>query len=75
MAVVRPGCTEEVAAVVALCRGAGVAVVPQGGDTGLCGGAVPDTSGALPDRPVPVRRGAARGAGAVPSDLSGRLRG
>ena len=40
-AVVRPGNTEEVAAVVALCREAGVAVVPQGGNTGLCGGAVP----------------------------------
>jgi FAD/FMN-containing dehydrogenase len=44
-AVVRPGSTEEVAAVVALCRSAGVAVVPQGGNTGLCGGAVPDSSG------------------------------
>jgi FAD/FMN-containing dehydrogenase len=44
-AVVRPGCTEEVAAVVGLCRAAGVAVVPQGGNTGLCGGAVPDSSG------------------------------
>ena len=44
-AVVRPGSTEEVAAVVALCRDAGVAVVPQGGNTGLCGGAVPDASG------------------------------
>ncbi|TFV65668.1 UNVERIFIED_ORG: FAD-binding oxidoreductase [Bacillus sp. AZ43] len=43
--VVRPGTTEEVAAVVALCREAGVAVVPQGGNTGLCGGAVPDASG------------------------------
>jgi FAD/FMN-containing dehydrogenase len=45
VAVVRPGCTEEVAAVVTLCRAAGVAVVPQGGNTGLCGGAVPDASG------------------------------
>ncbi len=44
-AVVRPGSTEEVAAVVALCRELGVAVVPQGGNTGLCGGAVPDASG------------------------------
>ncbi|SCF38992.1 FAD/FMN-containing dehydrogenase [Micromonospora purpureochromogenes] len=44
-AVVRPGDTEEVAAVVALCAEAGVAVVPQGGNTGLCGGAVPDSSG------------------------------
>ncbi|MET0764849.1 MAG: FAD-binding oxidoreductase [Blastococcus sp.] len=44
-AVVRPGSTQEVAAVVALCREAGVALVPQGGNTGLCGGAVPDASG------------------------------
>jgi FAD/FMN-containing dehydrogenase len=44
-AVVRPCSTAEVAAVVALCREAGVAVVPQGGNTGLCGGAVPDSSG------------------------------
>jgi FAD/FMN-containing dehydrogenase len=39
--VVRPGSTEEVAGVVALCRELGVAVVPQGGNTGLVGGSVP----------------------------------
>ncbi|RZU31649.1 FAD-binding oxidoreductase [Blastococcus saxobsidens] len=44
-AVVRPGTTEEVAAVVRTCRDAGVAVVPQGGNTGLCGGSMPDDSG------------------------------
>ena len=44
-AVVRPGSTDEVAAVMTLCHDAGVAVVPQGGNTGLCGGAVPDLSG------------------------------
>ena len=44
-AVVRPGSTDEVAAVMRLCHEAGVAVVPQGGNTGLCGGAVPDLSG------------------------------
>lgn len=43
--VVRPASTAEVAAVVTLCRDAGVALVPQGGNTGLCGGAVPDSSG------------------------------
>ncbi|SDF83474.1 FAD/FMN-containing dehydrogenase [Blastococcus aurantiacus] len=43
--VVRPATTAEVAAVVSLCRDAGVALVPQGGNTGLCGGAVPDASG------------------------------
>jgi FAD/FMN-containing dehydrogenase len=40
-AVVRPGNAAEVAAVVALCNGAGVALVPQGGNTGLVGGGVP----------------------------------
>ncbi|SEL92261.1 FAD/FMN-containing dehydrogenase [Blastococcus sp. DSM 46786] len=44
-AVVRPGTTEEVAEVVRACAEEGVAVVPQGGNTGLCGGAVPDASG------------------------------
>lgn len=38
--VARPASTAEVAQVVADCRAAGVAVVPQGGNTGLCGGAV-----------------------------------
>ena len=40
-AVVRPGDGREVAAVVALCKEAGVALVPQGGNTGLVGGGVP----------------------------------
>ena len=40
-AVIRPGDTAEVAAVLALCTGAGVPVVPQGGNTGLVGGGVP----------------------------------
>jgi FAD/FMN-containing dehydrogenase len=39
--VVRPGSTEEVARVVALCAREGLAVVPQGGNTGLVGGSVP----------------------------------
>ena len=39
--VVRPASTAEVARVVALCAQAGVAIVPQGGNTGLCGGSVP----------------------------------
>ena len=39
--VVRPGCTDEVAAVVRLCAAAGVAIVAQGGNTGLVGGGVP----------------------------------
>ena len=45
LAVVRPGTTSEVAAVVAACHEAGVAIVPQGGNTGLVGGGVPDASG------------------------------
>ncbi len=40
-AVVRPGCTAEVVTVVDACRRAGVAIVPQGGNTGLVGGSVP----------------------------------
>jgi FAD/FMN-containing dehydrogenase len=44
-AVVRPASTQEVSAVVRACREMDVAVVPQGGNTGLCGGAVPDSSG------------------------------
>ncbi|MGE8604840.1 FAD-binding oxidoreductase, partial [Bordetella trematum] len=45
LAVVRPGSTEEVASVLRLCRRHGAPVVPQGGNTGLCGGATPDDSG------------------------------
>ncbi|WP_070884966.1 FAD-binding oxidoreductase [Pseudomonas sp. D1-3] len=43
--VVRPASTEQVAAVVRLCSAAGVTLVPQGGNTGLCGGSIPDDSG------------------------------
>ena len=43
--VVRPASTQEVSQVVHLCREAGVALVPQGGNTGLCGGSIPDDSG------------------------------
>ena len=38
--VVRPGSAAEVAAVVAACRAEGVAVVAQGGNTGLVGGGI-----------------------------------
>lgn len=41
LCVVRPGTTAEVAAVVQICREAKLAIVPQGGNTGLCGGATP----------------------------------
>jgi FAD/FMN-containing dehydrogenase len=40
-AVVRPRDTSEVAAVLSLCNDAGVAVVPQGGNTGLVGSGIP----------------------------------
>jgi len=42
---VAPDSTDKVAAIVAACGSAGVAVVPQGGNTGLCGGAIPDPGG------------------------------
>ena len=45
LAVVRPGSTAEVAAVIEACRAHGASVVPQGGNTGLVGGSVPDASG------------------------------
>ena len=45
LAVVRPGSTEEVAAVVKACVAAGTSLVPQGGNTGLVVGSVPDDSG------------------------------
>jgi FAD/FMN-containing dehydrogenase len=40
-AVVRPGTVDEVSQVLLACVGAGASVVPQGGNTGLVGGAVP----------------------------------
>jgi FAD/FMN-containing dehydrogenase len=40
-AVLRPGSTAEVAQALRLCADAGLAVVPQGGNTGLAGGGVP----------------------------------
>ena len=45
LAVVRPGNTAEVAAVVKACAAAGASLVPQGGNTGLVVGSVPDGSG------------------------------
>ena len=40
-AVVRPGTTAEVVAVVSVCAAHGATMVPQGGNTGLVGGGVP----------------------------------
>ncbi len=45
MAVVRPANTQEVAQIVKWCVENNVPVVPQGGNTGLCGGATPDNTG------------------------------
>ena len=43
--VVRPGNVRDLAAVVGACVEARVSIVPQGGNTSLCGAATPDTSG------------------------------
>jgi len=45
LAVVRPGSTAEVAAVVKACAADGTSLVPQGGNTGLVVGSVPDDTG------------------------------
>lgn len=45
LAVVRPGSTGEVAAVVKACAAARVSMVPQGGNTGMVVGSTPDASG------------------------------
>ncbi|MDE2119689.1 MAG: FAD-binding oxidoreductase [Betaproteobacteria bacterium] len=45
LALAEPGDTAQVAEVVQLCMAHGVALVPQGGNTGLAGGATPDASG------------------------------
>ena len=45
LAVVRPGTTEQVAQVVKACAAAGTSLVPQGGNTGLVVGSIPDNSG------------------------------
>ena len=44
-AVVLPRTTEQVARLLAWCQAERVPVVPQGGNTGYCGGATPDASG------------------------------
>jgi FAD/FMN-containing dehydrogenase len=44
-AMLSPASTEEVAAVVRLCADARIALVPQGGNSGMVGGATPDAGG------------------------------
>jgi FAD/FMN-containing dehydrogenase len=45
LALASPASTAEVAALVRLCGDHGVPIVPQGGNSGMCGGATPDESG------------------------------
>ncbi len=45
LAVVRPADTTQVAAIVRTCSEHGVPIVPQGGNTGLVGGSIPDDTG------------------------------
>ena len=45
LAVVRPGNTQQVAEVVKACAQAGVSIVPQGGNTGLVVGSIPNDTG------------------------------
>ncbi len=45
LAVVRPADTQQVAAVVKACAALGTSIVPQGGNTGLAAGSIPDSSG------------------------------
>jgi len=40
-----PASTEEVAALMRLCTAHGIPIVPQGGNSGMCGGATPDETG------------------------------
>ncbi len=44
-AVIRPGTTAELAAVVQLCAASNAPIVPQGGNTSMVGGAVPAEDG------------------------------
>ncbi|MBB42360.1 MAG: hydroxyacid dehydrogenase [Rhodospirillaceae bacterium] len=45
IAVVRPANTNEVSKITKLCAKSSTPIVPQGGNTGLCGGATPDDTG------------------------------
>jgi FAD/FMN-containing dehydrogenase len=52
-AVVRPANAEQVAAVIKICAETGTPVVPQGGNTGMCGATVPNAK----DNPVVIALG------------------
>ncbi len=45
VAIARPASTDEVSAIVSLCAETCTPIVPQGGNTGMCGAATPDASG------------------------------
>ena len=45
LVLVKPRSTAQVSEVVMACAATGTAIVPQGGNTSMCGGAVPDASG------------------------------
>ena len=43
--VLRPASTGEVSRIVRICAGSGIGIVPQGGNTGYCGGSIPGDAG------------------------------
>lgn len=45
LAILLPSSTEQVAEIVKACNQAKISIVPQGGHTGMCGGATPNDSG------------------------------
>jgi len=45
LAIALPKTTQEIAQIVQLCAKCQIAIVPQGGHTGFCGGATPDNTG------------------------------
>ena len=63
LAVARPASVDETARVVRACASAGVAIVPQGGNTGMSGGAVPAAAAKSGDSAPPDtgEEGASRG--------------
>jgi FAD/FMN-containing dehydrogenase len=63
--VVRPGSGDEVAEAVRVCAGHGVAIVPQGGNTGLVAGSVPAANQGAGELPVILSTGRLTGLGEV----------
>jgi len=54
--VLLPSTTAQVSAILRVCSGAGIGVVPQGGNTGLVGGAIPHSTPERPQVLVSARR-------------------